>query len=283
MNFSDRGSGRFFLDVFSACTAATFVSVFKGIRLVRRKHNSNETICYAFCERTQNHRQSRRALWRHSLFDCSCLFFDWNRHRCRLFFGITILPMKTVFLLVRHGEAAHNVDRVVSSLPETNERHLTAFGREQIMLLANTVQQAPEKVARIFHSPLARTRETAEILGKTLEAPLTEDVRLRETDFGRFNNASIASFHAAYPQKTTRFWTSGNDGVESFATERERVSSFCDDVCREFSGRCVLVVSHADTLQILYGILTHLSLEETFSFDRGICPKTGEMVRVERG
>lgn len=189
--------------------------------------------------------------------------------------------MNTTFLLVRHGEAEHNVMAIVSSFPETRERHLTVRGREQIALLAESLKKNSESINMIFHSPLARTRETAEILGEALGVPLREDSRLRETDFGIYNERSIREFHERYPQKMVRFETDGSDGVESFSLERSRVAQFCRDALSEFRGSVVAVVSHADTIQVLYGVLKRLSLDETFSLDRGICPRTGEMIRVD--
>lgn len=187
----------------------------------------------------------------------------------------------TTFLLVRHGEAEQNVLNVLSSLPETKERHLTARGREQIAALAEQLRKNSEPIAMIFHSPLTRTRETAEILAEKTGAPLREDARLRETDFGVFSGRDVHIFHEKYPKKTDRLETDGTDGVEDFARERERLLGFCRDALGEFSGKTVVVVSHADTIQVLYGVLKQLSLQETFSSTHGFCPSFGEMTRVE--
>jgi probable phosphoglycerate mutase len=191
------------------------------------------------------------------------------------------MKTKTTFLLIRHGEAEQNVLNVLSSLPESRERHLTARGREQILVLAEQLRKNIEPIAIIFHSPLVRTRETAEILAEKTGAPLREDARLRETDFGVFNGRDTKLFHEKYPRKTARLATDGVDGVEGFSHEWERAADFCRDVSREYSGRSVVVVSHADTIQVLYGFLNQLSFEETFSRTHGFCPNVGEMMRVE--
>lgn len=189
--------------------------------------------------------------------------------------------MKTTFLLIRHGEAEHNTKRIMSSFPEKRERHLTERGREQVGVLARELDSSGESIAVIFHSPLARTRETAGILAEVLEVPLREDVRLCETCFGVFNDGAISRFHDRYPRKTDRIRTDGSDGVESFADERKRAEAFAYDAIAEYGGKTIVAVSHADTIQTLYGVLKQLSLDETFSSEKGICLQTGEMIRVE--
>jgi len=191
--------------------------------------------------------------------------------------------MKTTFFLIRHGEAEHNMERTMSSFPEKRERHLTTHGREQIETLAKELKERQEPVSVIFHSPLARTRETAGILGRKLGVSLREDARLCETCFGVFNEGTIADFHTRYPKKTDRIHTDGSDGVESFEHERTRAEAFVRDAIAEYDGKTIIAVSHADTIQTLYGVLKRLSLEETLSFEKGVCPQTGEMIRVEVG
>lgn len=187
---------------------------------------------------------------------------------------------KTTFLLIRHGEAEQNVKNIASSLPEKSERHLTDHGRKQIELLGEQLYSTHEPISIIFYSPLTRTRETAEILSEKTMVPICEDVRLRETDFGIFNERDTAVFHEKYPQKMDRLETDGSDGVESYARERKRLFEFYREVVAGYDGKTVAVVSHADAIQILYGILKNLSLGESLLLSRGFCPKVGEMIRV---
>lgn len=62
--------------------------------------------------------------------------------------------------LVRHGKAEHG--------PEDADRHLSERGRVDVEAMARHLAAQDITVARIFHSGLARARETAEILAAQL-------------------------------------------------------------------------------------------------------------------
>ena len=188
--------------------------------------------------------------------------------------------MKTIFFLVRHGEAEHNVRHIIASDVEgsrTGNIHLTDRGRLQIEERSKELKH--EKVDIIFHSPLLRTRETAEILASATGAPMKEDVRLHETTFGNWEGKPSALFFQSHPSPQSRLET-GADGVEGFRSTRERAASFLKDALREFHGKTIVVVSHGDTLEILFGLLVRETLNESIGNHRKAFA-TGEMVRVE--
>ncbi len=68
--------------------------------------------------------------------------------------------------LVQHGEAYKK--------EENPERSLTSQGREDVELVARFLKDRGIKVTKILHSTKLRARQTAEILGKYLVAPLEE-------------------------------------------------------------------------------------------------------------
>ena len=88
-------------------------------------------------------------------------------------------------LLVRHGETASNIERIVQ-LPETplNER-----GRLQAQRLARRL--ATLDVGRVLSSDLARARQTAEGLGATSAVEL--EPLLQERNFGELRGRTYAS------------------------------------------------------------------------------------------
>lgn len=64
-------------------------------------------------------------------------------------------------ILVRHGEA--------DSVTPDFDRKLTGQGRKDIENLGSLIVSSGWKVRTVYHSPLVRTTETAEILGRLLD------------------------------------------------------------------------------------------------------------------
>ena len=186
---------------------------------------------------------------------------------------------KTIFFLVRHGEAEHNILDVASSYPEHRAYHLTEEGRRQVAARAEELSREPVDV--IFFSPLTRTRETAIVIAEKTGAPLFEDMRLREPGYGSFEGGSWSALVAKYPPPERRLKTDGMDGVEDFVSVRERLVSFRDFVLSQYAGKRIVVVSHGDTLQLLHGILVGLTLEESVLSEKRCRFHRGEMVKVD--
>lgn len=122
--------------------------------------------------------------------------------------------MKTIFF-IRHGATAGNLER--RYIGRTDEG-LCQLGIQQVRAL-----QAPQADI-LFVSPMARTRQTAELLFPGQPQNIVED--LRETDFGIFEakTADELAENAAY-----RAWVDAN--CETPIPDGEAVS--------DFKARCV--------------------------------------------
>lgn len=87
------------------------------------------------------------------------------------------MPLKILF--VRHGESQANLDQVFANrvgIPG----NLTQNGVAQAHALAL------ELVTYVYTSPLARARQTADIIAQVLRTPATVTDALREYDVGDF-------------------------------------------------------------------------------------------------
>lgn len=155
--------------------------------------------------------------------------------------------------LVRHGEAKSNVLGLLTSYPEKTPRSLTERGVEQIAQTAERLKG--EGIAALIASPLTRTQESAEIISGVLGLPILTDIRLRETDFGAYNNLSIDDFFHKYPNDAAREATDGTDGVEGFSDLRTRLQSFLHDVLDHYAGQSVVLVGHSDSLVALEEVI----------------------------
>lgn len=174
--------------------------------------------------------------------------------------------------LVRHGEAESNTTGTLSSFPE--ERivfSLTEAGRRQIETVAETLRDVPVRV--IFASPMMRTLESARIIAAGTGVPVEADIRLRETDFGRWQGHDFRLFLEQYPDKEMRLYDIPDQGIEGFVSIRERLVRFWKDRLEPLRGQDVVVVSHGDILQTFHGMLVGLSASGAL---RGWDPRRGE-------
>src|SRR3989339_809422 len=87
------------------------------------------------------------------------------------------------FYLIRHGQ------KVV----ETGDPGLTELGKEQVEKTAEFLRD--KNISKIYSSTYKRTRETAEIINKTLNVEIIFDDKLRERmNWGSIPNQSLVEF-----------------------------------------------------------------------------------------
>jgi|GEM_PF-1238789 len=158
-----------------------------------------------------------------------------------------------IYYLVRHGEAENNVLGLLNSGNGKREYPLTALGRVQAAKTAVFLQR--ETIDFIVSSPVLRARQTAEILKEATGVPLTIDPRLCEAGFGNFEETSHQAFIEFMETHGTRAVGAPELGVEGYMDIRERVRFFLGSTAAAFSGKQIVVVSHADTLQEMYAEL----------------------------
>lgn len=163
----------------------------------------------------------------------------------------TLKPV--TLLLVRHGQAQSNVSRILTSYPEVRPMPLTPKGRRQSEQLAKKLEGT--SVTALFASPLARTQETAEIISQTIGVPVVTDHRIRETDFGIYNNKSAVAFFLRYPRPSLRVTTSAKSQVEGLASVRLRLEEFLKEVRVPYAGKTLVLVTHSDIIHELVGMI----------------------------
>ena len=153
---------------------------------------------------------------------------------------------------VRHGESHANVRHVIAN--RGAGPGLTDQGREQARNLANGLRDS--EVARLLTSPLARARQTAEILSAVLHVPVELAPELREFDCGELEGRGDAGAWAEH-MALVRAWLEDGDlerriaGGESLLDIRDRFVPFVTAVCAAVTpGQGDLVfVGHAGPLR----------------------------------
>ncbi|MBD9736150.1 histidine phosphatase family protein, partial [Streptomyces sp. H28] len=131
---------------------------------------------------------------------------------------------------------------------------LSGIGREQAERVAAALARRGT-VQAVVASPLARTRETAQIVAARLGLDVQIEEGLRETDFGAWEGLTFGEVRERHPEDLSA-WLSAPDaeptgGGESFAATAARVAAARDKLIAAHAGRTVLLVTHVTPIKTL--------------------------------
>lgn len=150
------------------------------------------------------------------------------------------------YFAMRHGEAKNNAENVLDAT-NAHAWPLTDNGRKQVEKAAEALKE--KGITKIFASPFARTRETAEITARALgiePSAIVYDERLRELNFGELDGTSHLAFVES--KKTLSF----NDVIgngESYRVARKRFGLFLYEIESSLQNEGVLIVTHGIGLE----------------------------------
>ncbi|MBI2627162.1 MAG: class I tRNA ligase family protein [Parcubacteria group bacterium] len=163
---------------------------------------------------------------------------------------------KNTYYLLRHGLTTRNEDKnyIVNSVLQKDSYHLTEEGKKQIETTVLNLKQK-EKIDIIFSSPFLRTKESAEIAGKTFHHPIQVDERLREIGHGEICEGKTHAGPCPLSEPRKSFDDKHSQGEESWNDVRQRITEFVTEVESKYRNKKILVVSHADPLWLLKGVL----------------------------
>lgn len=151
----------------------------------------------------------------------------------------------TTLYLVRHGENPANLTREFSH--RIVDYSLTPRGLRQARETATRF--AGRRIDAIYASPLKRAVETAEVIARRVELPVTVDERLREVNVGALEtvppNAETWARHDAIFAR----WLTGDLSAcfpegEDCHTLRERMRASLGEMMARWPGGRVVVVAH---------------------------------------
>lgn len=135
-----------------------------------------------------------------------------------------------IVYFVRHGEVENPEKIKYGRLPGFP---LTKLGRLESERIGRKLIRKGVEV--IFASPLLRTRETAEIIGRELKLPVFYDDRLLEHDHGKYTGVKIEEY------KKMEYWRMGGETLEHAG---DRVLDFLDEIKSQNKYQTIAVVSH---------------------------------------
>ena len=176
-------------------------------------------------------------------------------------------------LLVRHGETIWNAQQRFQGHSDVP---LSEVGRAQALALAATLRS--RTIDAVYASDLCRATETAEILMKERNLPITQTPALRELAFGRWEGLTYDEIQIAYPAElqawlADRVHVAPTDG-ESLAQLEGRVRPIFGQLRREHADETILIVSHGGPLQLLLAIELGLPPESFWKFRIDPCGLT---------
>lgn len=161
---------------------------------------------------------------------------------------------------MRHGQALSNVKAFCSCWPEKFVNPLTKEGKE---VVKESIKKLLDKnINFIFTSPLLRTVQTAEIAEKILKIKPKSDKRLREIDFGIFNNGPLEKMWKHFKNEQERIRKRPPKG-KNYSEILERMYDFLKSTDKKYKGKNILIISHEGPLFLLQGKVNGLSIKET--------------------
>ncbi|CAB4966435.1 unannotated protein [freshwater metagenome] len=161
--------------------------------------------------------------------------------------------------VARHGEAVYE-----SELLSDAGGWLSPLGREQARALAERV--APERIARVWTSDMARAVQTGEIVAAALGVDVVVRKGLRE--FGVGDAAGTTGDPDPFAE-TFAAWLDGDlaariSGGESGEDVVERYTAVLDEIADAHRGESVLVVSHGGVMcMALSAVARNLALSHS--------------------
>ncbi len=189
----------------------------------------------------------------------------------------TMFPknLKNTYYGLRHGESEANIISKIVSNPKigTKQYGLTVKGGIQVK---NTIQKSRiQKDIIIYCSDFLRTKQTAKVVSSLLnQQKIHTSIRLRERFFGIFDEKNSSNYNKIWAgDQKDSFQTEHN--VESVDNVRKRLTYLIQYLERKYKNKKILLISHGDTLQILYTLFQN----KPGSYHRRLITiKTGKMI-----
>ncbi|MBD3191627.1 MAG: hypothetical protein GF308_13350 [Candidatus Heimdallarchaeota archaeon] len=179
--------------------------------------------------------------------------------------------IKMRILLVRHGETSWNVDGV--RFRGQVDIGLSVFGQQQAEAVGRMLQE--EAIEVIYHSPMVRTRQTAERIQQHQgSSQLIEEPLLIDIDFGDWQGQLHSEIFAANPGTEEAWHKFPHELVfpngESWYRVYERINLLFKRL-RKQELDCVVLVTHGVVIRIILLYLLGLSPEHFWDFQIETC------------
>lgn len=166
--------------------------------------------------------------------------------------------MTTTIFFVRHG-SHDRLGRVLCGRMEGVT--LSAGGRREARQAGGRL--ASEGLVALYASPLARTRETADLIAEAVALRVTTAEELTELDYGEWSGATFEALHAD-PRWAT--WNGARGvtrppGGESMLEVQSRVRRFVEQAVARHPDQRIAAVSHGDPIKAILALALGMPLD----------------------
>lgn len=165
---------------------------------------------------------------------------------------------------VRHGQTVWNVENKICG---TTDSPLTDQGRVQARLLGRKILEEGIHADRILFSPLSRARDTAMEVSRVTGIPATEEPRLIEQNFGKWEGTPR---DGADFQKDKRNFATDYAGGESMLRVCQRIYNLLDDL-RSEPDQVYILVAHNGIARAVNSYFKSMSNDEYAAFRMDNC------------
>jgi probable phosphoglycerate mutase len=177
--------------------------------------------------------------------------------------GTIGLNLKQI-VFVRHGESEWNA---TSRMQGQLESDLTARGRQQSQINARVLAELG--IQALYSSPLARAKQSAEIINQQLRLPIRYDPRIKEWDCGDWSGERYEDVQTRWVEEwaayqADRFHYRGPN-CENYPDMIARVGPFLDEL-RRSSAQRIAVVSHGMIGRVMVSTLLGYDEQATLGF-----------------
>jgi broad specificity phosphatase PhoE/ribonuclease HI len=180
------------------------------------------------------------------------------------------LGAPTTLILVRHGATDHTSEKRFSGRGG-EDPSLNADGRAQARAVADWLAPLADEIDVVVSSPLARTRETADILGERLGRAVETEDGLAEAAFGTWEGLTFHEVQQSYPDDLDAWLGSldvapGEHG-DSFKEMDRKVRRTRDRLLSRYPGKAVLAVSHVTPIKLLVRMALGAPLDAVYKME----------------
>ena len=156
--------------------------------------------------------------------------------------------MTKIIYLIRHGESLANKQGVYQG--QSIDTGLTELGKKQARAAAKVLTRL--KLEVIYTSPLKRTKETAQIIGRQIGLPILENIKLLEINHGSWEGKKINEFNLA-EQKLLNRWQKQPDQIKMIKGEALRdVALRCQEFIQSIpNAQEAAVITHDVIIRVM--------------------------------